>query len=55
MGCITGKQSYATKALAGQALAMAQLYRSDYRRRPKRYFLCEHCGRYHLTSQEKRK
>jgi len=54
MGCITDKQGYATEELAKQALYMARLHKEKGRSIPVRCFLCEHCGRYHLTSQEKR-
>ena len=54
MGCITNKQGYASAEMAKHALYMARLHRDKGRKLPVRYFLCEHCGRFHLTSQEKK-
>ena len=54
MACITQKIGYATKKLAETALSFAQVNGEKGRKKPVRVFLCEYCGRYHLTSQEKR-
>lgn len=55
MGCITGKQGYATVELAEQALNFARLHaKAEHRKAPIRWFYCEECGRYHLTSQKKK-
>lgn len=54
MSCLTGKISYATKELAESALYFAQLHKDKDRKTPIRVFYCEHCGRWHLTSQEKK-
>lgn len=54
MGCPTGKQSYSSKDLAETALAFAQLNAKRGRKKPRRVFHCDMCGRYHLTSQEEK-
>lgn len=54
MSCFTGKIGYVTEELANSALVFAQLHNDKKRKKPIRVFFCTHCGRYHLTSQEKR-
>lgn len=54
MGCITGKLGYATEDLAKQAMYFSQVNKEPSRKFPIRVFYCEYCGRWHMTSQEKK-
>ena len=57
MSCFTGKIGYATENLAKTAMTFTQLQKEKEKGRkvPVRVFYCDDCGRWHLTSQEKKK
>ena len=50
MSCSTGKIGYTDESYAETALNYARAVAEKGRKTPVRYFLCEECGRYHLTS-----
>lgn len=54
MSCPTGKVGYPSPELAENAMYHSQSVAKDGDYMPIRYYLCDHCKRYHLTSQEKR-
>lgn len=50
--CASGKRSYATAALAEEALLEAHIHFTFERANgPVTFYLCEDCGQYHLTSK----
>lgn len=51
--CGRGKLGYATKALAEIALYQIRSIEDKNRVMPTRTYLCEECGRFHLTSKER--
>lgn len=51
--CGRGKIGYATKELAEIALYQIRSIKDKSRVMPTRAYLCEECGRYHLTSKKR--
>lgn len=54
--CITGKTGYASEGVARSELAWFKMLKlhGDEEANQVRYYVCPHCGMYHLTSKEEK-